>query len=264
MLSPAQLQARENKLTASRVACLMTGDTDKIMNLWRELVGDPDFIEEDLSDVWPVQLGSVTEHLNLDWFERKHGPVTRRGDVVAMSAPQDWAACTLDGWSSLHWCPVETKHTGGREGLDVLIGRYQPQMHWQMIVTGAERCALSVIMGANEPIVEFIERDADYTRELWHRAEKFMDCVRSLTPPVAMAPVSAPVNAVKTYDMTGNNKWASDAVTWITTRRAAKDFAGAEKALKSLVPADAVKCHGHGITINRNKAGSLSIRELEG
>jgi len=98
MLSPDQARQRVGRLTASRVACLMTGDADKIMNLWREMVGDPDFVPDDLSDVWAVQLGSHTESLNLDWFEKKTGKkVTRRGDVV-VHPKFEWAACTLDGW----------------------------------------------------------------------------------------------------------------------------------------------------------------------
>ena len=60
-LTQAQLAARDGKLTASRVACLMTGDAERIYALWLEMVGDPSFEPEDLSDVWPVQLGSVTE-----------------------------------------------------------------------------------------------------------------------------------------------------------------------------------------------------------
>jgi predicted phage-related endonuclease len=98
MLNAAQMKARDGKLTASRVACLMTGDNDKILNLWRELVGDPAYVEEDLSNVWAVQLGTATEELNLDWFERRTGKkVTRRGEVV-IHPECDWAACTLDGW----------------------------------------------------------------------------------------------------------------------------------------------------------------------
>lgn len=259
MLSPTQLAARDGKLTASRVAALMTGDETDIMTLWREMIGDPDFVPEDLSGVWPVQLGSHTESLNLDWFERKHGPISRRGDVVVHG--DGWAACTLDGWSDLHGCPVECKHVGGREPLETIIARYQPQMHWQMLVTSADRCALSVIMGANEPIIEFIPLDGDYARELWRRAIAFMQCVWALTPPVAEQPVVAPVKPEKAYDFALNNHWCSEAVTFLTTRAAAKDFAAAEKALKSLVPADAIRVHGGGIEAKRDRAGRLSIRE---
>lgn len=259
MLSPTQLQQREGKLTASRIACLMTGDQDKIMNLWREMVGDPDFVPEDLSGVWAVQLGSCTEAVNLDWFERKHGPVSRRGDVVVGAV--DWMAATLDGWSDVRGCPVECKHVGGREPLETIIDRYQPQMHWQMIVTGATECALSVIMGASEPTVDYIPFNPDYAKELSARAHAFMECVRTLTPPVACAPVAAPVKAEKTYDMTRDNMWGSEAAVWLEHRVAAKKCATAEKELKGLVPLDAVRCHGHGIQVTRDRAGRLSLRE---
>lgn len=261
MLNPDQIAARDGRLTASRVACLMSGDTDKIMNLWRELIGDPDFTPDDLSGVWPVQLGSATEHLNLDWFARKHGTVSRRGEVVEHSC--GWAACTLDGWSDQHGCPIEAKHVGGREPLEIVVDRYQPQLQWQMIVTGALQCALSIILAANEPIVDFIPRDDAYCAELWARAESFMECVWTLTPPVAQAPVAAPVIPAVTYDMSGNNQWASEAVTWLTTRQAKRDCDAAEKALKGFVPADAVRCHGYGIEIKRDRAGRLSIKELK-
>lgn len=261
MLSPQQIAARENKLTASRVACLMTGDSADILNLWCEMAGDPDFVPEDLSGVWPVQLGAHTESLNLDWFARKHGEVTKRGLVVT-HYQKDWAACTLDGWSEKHDCPIEVKHTGGREPLETLIERYQPQMHWQMMVTHRRKCALSVILGANEPVIEFIDLDDAYAAELMRRAEAFMECVRTLTPPVVMPPVEAPIEAKKVYDMAGSNKWAAEAVTWIKTHQFRKDNEAAEKALKGLVPADAARCHGYGIEIKRDRAGRLSIRGL--
>lgn len=263
MLSPDQLRQRDGKLTASRVACLMTGDAEKILNLWRELVGDPAFVQEDLSDIWAVQLGSHTEILNLDWYEKRTGKaLSRRGDVI-VHAERDWAAATLDGWDNDLSAPVECKHVGGFEKTAAILERYAPQAHWQMIVTGARQCVFSIIEGAREPIIEIVDRDEGYVAELWDRAEQFMECVRSLTPPVALAPVAAPVKAEKTYDMTGNNQWANDAATWALTRQAAKDNAAADKALKSLIPADAIKCFGHGITASRSKAGSISIKEIK-
>lgn len=96
MLTPTQIEARKGKLTASRIACLMTGDIAAILRLYREMIGEE--LEEDLSDVWPVQLGAATEQLNLDWHERKRRtPVTRRGEVV-VHPEYSWAACTFDGW----------------------------------------------------------------------------------------------------------------------------------------------------------------------
>jgi predicted phage-related endonuclease len=263
MLSPDQVRQRDGKLTASRVACLMTGDEAKILNLWSELVGDPAFVEEDLSDVWPVQLGAHTESLNLDWYERRTGKaLSKRGDVV-VHPECDWAAATLDGWDDLLAAPVECKHVGGFEKTTAILERYMPQATWQMIVTGARRCIFSIIEGAREPVIEIVNYDEAYADELWSRANGFMICVGTLTPPVALPAVAAPVTPEKTYDFTGNNEWGANAATWITTRAAAKDFEAATKALKSIVPADAIKCAGHGITVSRSKIGSLTIRERE-
>lgn len=263
MLSPAQVEARDGKLTASRIACLMIGDEAKIVNLWRELVGDPAFVPEDLSDVWAVQLGSWTEPFNLDWYERRTGkPLSRRGAVV-VHPHFDWAAATLDAWDDQIGAPVECKHVGGFEPTAKILERYAPQAHWQMMVTGASQCIFSIIEGAKEPIIEIVDLDPGYAAELLARAKAFMHCVETMTPPVELVPVAAPVRAEKIYDMTGQNQWASEAVTWLTTRQAAKDNAAADKAIKSLIAADAAKCFGHGITVSRSKAGSLTIRELK-
>lgn len=263
MLNPDQIRQRDGKLTASRVACLMTGDADKIMNLWRELVGDPAFVPEDLSDIWAVQLGSHTESLNLDWYEKRTGRgLAQRGDVIVHKLC-DWAAATLDGWDVALQAPVECKHVGGFEKITAILERYAPQAHWQMIVTGAQKCVFSIIEGAREPVIETMDFDPHYAAELWKRAEQFMECVWSLTPPIAFAPVAAPVKPEKIYDMTGNNEWGANAATWVMHKSAAKDFEAAAKALKAIVPADAVKCNGHGISISRSKAGALTIREKD-
>src|SRR4030095_15434829 len=124
-LSFAQIAARTGKLTASRIACLMTGEAEKIDRLYREMIGEE--VEEDLSQVWAVRLGGATEALNLEWFERKRGtPLSRVGEVI-QHPWLPWAACTIDAWSDELQCPVECKHVGGREPLGGGIGRYTTQ-----------------------------------------------------------------------------------------------------------------------------------------
>lgn len=259
-LSAEQLKARAGKLTASRVACLMTGDAEKIMRLYRELIGEE--LPEDLSGVWPVRLGEATEQLNLDWYEANGSPLSRRGEVVVH--PQyPWAAATLDAWDVTLGCPVETKHVGGREPLEVVIDRYQPQMQWQMECTGATQCAISVIMGANAPLVEYIEREAAYADEMVRRGQQFMQCIAERREPVALDAVPSPIIADATYDMSGNNSWGHASGVWIETFRAKQTNVEAEKILKSLVPPDAKKCFGHGTQITRNRAGALSLREYQ-
>jgi YqaJ-like viral recombinase domain len=257
-LTAEQLSQRDGRLTASQVGALMSGDDEKVMRLWKMHIGDPSYVDEDLSGVWPVRLGELTETLNLEWYSRKHGKISRMGEVVLCDP---WMACTLDAWDVQRGCPVECKHVGGREPLETIIARYAPQTTWQMMVTKATECALSVIMGANEPIVEFLPLNADYAAELFSRAEKFMACVESLTPPVSLPTVAAPVVAAKIYPMDDNAEWKAQAERWIQTYGAAATAKEAEAALKKMVPADAAKCTGHGVTISRNRAGSLALRE---
>lgn len=259
MLTAQQIEQRKGKLTASRVACLMTSDAVAIMRLYQEMIGEAE--PEDLSRVWPVQLGAVTEQLSLDWYAMKNGSVSRRGEVV-VHATLPWAAATLDGWDDQLNCPIEAKHVGGREPLEIIIDRYQPQMQWQMLVTDAVQCAFSVIFGANEPVVEYIDFDPTYAAEMVKRGKQFMACVAKKVPPVALDPVPAPVDASKVYDMTGSNEWGSAAADWRESRPAAERCKDAEKVLKSMVPADAKKCHGHDVQITRDRAGRLSLREI--
>jgi predicted phage-related endonuclease len=261
MLTPEQIAARKGKMTASRIAPLMTGNVDAIMRLYQEMIGELE--PEDLSEVWPVRLGETTEALNLEWFERKNNLKLAGRGVFIQSARLEWAGATLDAWCEELVCPVECKHVGGREPLEVVIDRYQPQMQWQMMVTDAEQCALSVIMGANEPIVEFIPRDNDYIGIEIDRAAQFMTFVAHRDPPIVLEPVPPPADASKIYDMTSNNYWSASAIHWLETRQAAHFNDEAAKILKSIVPEDAKKCFGHGVQITRDRAGRLSLREFK-
>lgn len=263
MLSLEQIEKRKGKLTASRVAVLMTGDSEGVLRLYKEMIGE--LPEEDLSAEWPVQLGSATERLNLDWYERKAGPVLRRGEV-AVHPKNPWAACTLDGWDGKLGCPIECKHVGGREPIEVVIDRYQPQMQWQMEVTGARQCALSVISGASEPRIEYIDCDAVYAGEMLRRGKKFMICVAAQLPPLKLPPVPAPIpiDKMREVDFSENEVWRQEAGIWLQTYQAAKSAKDAEQVLKNMIEADVRKAFGCGIRITRDKAGRLSLREEKG
>lgn len=258
-LSLEQRAARRGKMTASRVAVLMTADAEGIMRLYQEMIGE--LLEEDLSNVWAVQLGAATESLNLDWYAKKfRHAVTRRGEVWTNDV-LDWMAATLDGWDADDRHPIECKHVGGFEPLEVLVDRYQPQCQWQMLVTGALQCALSVIMGAREPIVEFIKADPDYQQEMLDRADYFMMCVALRQPPVKIAePVEPPGEPDAVIDMRGNNAWTDYAMSFMENEDAADRYEEAKKGLKGLVPENAKRCFGAGIRVTRDRAGRLHIR----
>jgi hypothetical protein len=263
LLTEAQKLAREGKLTASRVACLMTGDKAKIIQVWRELCGDPTVVEENLDDVWEVQLGSTTEQLNLDWYQRTHDRIlTRRGEVV-QHPDYSWAAATLDGFDLVLPGPVETKHVNGFEKFENVVQRYMPQTHWQMECTNTKHCALSVIQGARRPTIEIIDYDKAYADELMARALRFMEHVWNYTEPVMMDPVEVKrITRTKDYVMTGSNAWSSAAAQWLQHNSAAKLFDDAETALKSLVPDDAATCTGYGVVVTRDKANRIRVRDI--
>src|SRR5215469_15043446 len=263
-LTEKQKELRRGHFTGSECNILMAGDPYKVNDLWLMHTGDPRYVEADFSEVWPVQRGIATEELNLRWAAMRHGPISRKGEVVVGVGSLDWTAATLDGWLDQRKCPIEAKDVNGRSVLDEVISRYQPQLHWQMMVTKAKECAISVIIGGAEPVVEFVPYDRQYGRELWARAAAFWLCVRSRVPPVELpAAPPPPVQAIKEYDMAASNAWGNYATVWLRSKGEAEQHALATNELKLLVPSDAKICHGHGIVVIRNRAGALSLREAK-
>jgi len=262
-LTPEQMKLRQGKLTGSQVGTLIRGTEEQIHDLWRLVSGDPSAVEPDFSDNWPVQLGTVSEELNLRWFAKKHGPVSRQGEVVTHE--NGWAACTLDGWDVSNDIPIQCKHVIQYKEIGDVLDWYSPQHHWEMFVTRRKRIASSVIIGALEPEVNFVPYDEAYGNALYRRAEQFMQCVWNLTPPVALPPLVDPVRPedFKTVDMVGNNSWASMARDWLENKESAKKFEESKKAIKEMMAPDTGTAYGHGITAKRGKDGSVRIREGE-
>lgn len=262
MLTTEQKAARGNRLTASMCGPLMTGDREAIMRLWRQLRGEEP--EPDLDWVWPVQLGTVTETLNLLWYVhvRPKALVTRQGEVVVHS--NDLFACTLDGWGADIDGPVDAKHVSGRESIETVVERYTPQMTMQMLCTGATRSCLSIIAGAGEPVLEYIDLDRMYAMTLQQRGELFMASVRSGVPLFDMpeAGEMEPVKPIslRTVDMSRDNRWGDAGTDWLACREASVRAQRREKELKALMPPDARIAHGCGVRITRDRAGRLSLR----
>jgi hypothetical protein len=259
-LTERQQLARKGKMTASRVGAVISGDPEKIYDLWLELTGDPTFVAPDYTNVWAVQLGNATEQFHLDWVQRNLGPISQRGK--SFQHPKvPWALATLDGWVEDENYAIEAKHTGGFESMDVILERYMPQMHWTMFCTDTEEIAFSVIMGAKEPQPVVVRRHDGYTADLVKTATEFMGHVFNLTEPVANPYLKPPKPEFSgVVDMSGNNEWGTHAFEWIDCRVKHQGFEYAAKRLKALVPADAKEAFGHGIRVKRNAKGSLSIK----
>jgi predicted phage-related endonuclease len=262
-LTAEQHAKREGKITASFLPSLMAGDVTKIINEWRRIIGDPNYVPDDLSIIWAVEFGSYIEPFALDWHQKKVGPLTRRGEFV-LHPERPYFGSTLDAFRASDKTVIDCKAPGAFRKLDEVVAYYTPQMVGQRACVGADKAALLIVHGGAEPVEYPIAWEANYERELWDRVWHFQACVENLVPPAEMPAVAAPVAAVKTYDMTGNNNWGSAAATWLETKEHAQAFKSAEKTIKDAVPHDAVKCTGHHIVVSRNKAGSLSIKEAKG
>lgn len=269
-LSAEQLKLREGRLGASEVGPIMRGEADRILQLWRIKIGEE--LPPDLSNNWPVALGTHTESLSLDWHERRDGAdVTRRGEVVLH--PTEPFAATLDGVSSdlREWDeikqglppiagPCDAKHVGGREPLEVTVARYWPQMAMQMWLTGYRRAGLHIIRGADEPRMCFLDHDDAYCTELLMRCRQFMAHVAARTPPVALPAVPVPPERMRTVDMSASNAWCARAADAIACKQARDTYVDAERELKAMVAADVKRAHGGGVQITRDKRGYMSLR----
>lgn len=258
MLTAEQITERKKGIGASDARRIIDGDW---WSLWNEKTGRTE--SEDLSGVWPVQLGSCTENLNLDWYERKTGRVLTRRQEHIVSAEYPMLRCTLDGFDPAIPAVVEAKHVNGFSKMPDVIERYMPQVMHQMVVAETPHAFLSVIVGANEPAVIEIEYDEFWTMTYIDRAKEFWSYVESgKEPPGAPQALSAPipVETMRVVDMKGSNEWASAAGEWLESRVPAKKFEASVKAIKALVEADVREAFGYGIVATRDKRG-VSIKE---
>lgn len=260
MLTAAQHANRDGKIGASFLPILMAGDEAKIINEWRRLIGDPAYEPLDFSGNWAVSLGSFLEPFVLDWHERKTGKKIIGRQEWSSHPTRPYVGCHIDGFCD--GAVIDCKVVGHHRRIDEVIAHYTPQMVAQKACTDADRAVLLIVHGGAEPVEHEVYWDDAYSKALWERVDGFWACVESLTPPFALPAVVAPMKAEKIVDFAGSNSWAADAAVWLSTKQAASDNKDAEKALKAAVPADAARCFGYGVAISRNKAGSLSLREV--
>lgn len=261
MLTEEQRLRRYGKIGASFVPALMAGDSQRIGEEWMRLVDHPDYKEPDFSDDWLVQLGSYAEDFTLNWHARKTGqPLVHRGQW--MDHPDlAYIGCTLDAYRAVDRMVLDCKWRIGFQPVDEARAYYCGQLVVQKACVKAHKAGLLIVHGGAEPREYEAEWSDDYERQVWERVAWFWGRVETLQAPCEIPGIKAPVPAIKEYDMAGNNEWGALADNWLTNKGAYECFNRAAKGLKEMVPADAARAFGHGITASRNKAGSLSIKE---
>jgi hypothetical protein len=265
MLTAEQQRARAFRTTASQAPIIMSGDTDKILRLWQERIGEAE--PEDLSDSWPVQLGSYLESFVLDWHERKTGmELTDRGTFYVHPEYSDIGA-TLDCYRPIDDTVIDAKVCSHWQPLDDITAYYCPQIIVQMRCRAAAHGALLVVHGGSPPQEIPIIPNADYENILWQRLLAFELCVRTLTPPSPIAPI-VPPEQWRTIDLATADPWpnwanelTSNLERWRDLKPLANEFQEIVDNIKSLLPGDVGRLDYGGMTIRRNRRGALTIKE---
>jgi len=253
---------RSEGMGSSDAKRIMDGDWHA---LYMEKVGltEPD----DLSDVFRVQLGILTEAFHVQWQARKHGVAITTPEVRYYHPTLPTMFAHFDGWITEHDTFVEAKHTRSGASLREKAIYYMPQLQHGMAVADRKHCYFSIIAGNDEPEWAVVERNEEYVGKLIDMEQAFWWHVESRVPP-EISPTgrqaeakrlanTIKVDGLRGYDMTSNNQWAMLACDLIAYREAATLFDAARKQIKDLVPADAAECSGHGLVIKRAKNGSL-------
>lgn len=257
-LTPEQRAARNSAIGGSDASRIMSGDW---FALWSEKTGRTP--PEDLSGNFAVQMGSITEPLNLAWYERKTGHELTRVGEVATHPEHAFLRCTLDGFDAAVPAVVQAKHVNAFSKLPDIVARYTPQVTHEMLCCGVGRAVLSVIIGTNEPALETVDLDEFYAAQYLDQAKAFWRHVVENRPPsqgAAVAPPPPP-EVYRDVDMTGNNRFALLAGDWLASKGPAATFDAATKGLKAMIEPDVGAASGYGVVVKRDKRG-LAIKEM--
>lgn len=269
-LTEAQRAARAGKITASFLPNLMAGDAPAIYRKWLELIGDPDWQPEDMSNNWPAYHGSIMEPHVIDWHERLHGhALTRRGEVVNHPT-RPYVAATLDAFRAFDQCVIDCKCPGAWMRLDDIIAHYTPQMIVQRACVGCAHAALLISHGGATPAEFAITIDPDYETTVWQRLEQFWQCVQELREPVELPPAPPPP-PWRTVDLAqadpANANWApamaAHMLTWDATHDQAAINAAAREEIKALLPDDVGRVRLHNILITRARNRAVHIKRMK-
>ena len=128
---------------------IMGEDEAALLRLWKEKRGEIE--PEDLSGKLLVQLGTVTEQLNRQWYEKNTGQAVTDVQRQVFHGVHRWMAATLDGRVEATGAVFEAKFilpwNFSEEGA---AEKHMPQLQHNMWVTASERqCCPSSPAAAN-------------------------------------------------------------------------------------------------------------------
>ncbi len=255
---------RRTFIGGSDARTIMGDDEGRLLRLWREKRGELE--SEDLSANLIVQLGTITEDLNRNWYERNTGFTVKDVQRRLRHPVVKWMGATLDGMVEPSGAVFEAKFmlpwTFTEEAA---AEKHMAQLQHNMWVANAKSAVLSIITGGGKWVEMTVYADPLYQHLLLTAERKFWRCVQSGDPPrlFGIEPSRPRLEAVRVVDMTASNSWAEFAGIYRRTRPAYQEHEAAKADLKKLVPEDAKEATGHGLRAKRSKSGALSFDLIE-
>jgi len=161
---------------------------DTWLDLYDLKVGNTE--PEDLSDVLPVRIGTITEDLNREWF-------TKEMDLRVTQETQIWynkyIYGNLDGLvvagmegEDVPIAVFEAKHSG--QFMDTpkqhinLIDRYYPQLQHYMMCAKLKKAYLSIFFGNKSHKIFTIDEDSKFQKLLLKAYKVFWKAVQDKKP----------------------------------------------------------------------------------
>ncbi|MGH7105659.1 MAG: YqaJ viral recombinase family protein [Acetobacteraceae bacterium] len=255
---------RRQFIGGSDARTIMGDDEAALLRLWREKRGEAE--PEDLSRNLVVQLGTVTEEFNRQWFTAMTGHAVTEVQRRVFHPVHRWMAATLDGKVEGTGAVFEAKFMlPWSFSEEAAADKHMAQLQHSMWVTASRIAVLSIITGGGKWVEITIPADPLYQHLLLTAERKFWRCVQSGEPPrlFGVEPPRPRLEAVCVVDMSVSNSWAEFAAIFRRTRSAYEAHEAAKSDLKKLVPEDAKEAVGHGLRAKRSKSGAISFDLLE-
>jgi predicted phage-related endonuclease len=229
---------RRSFIGGSDARIVMGDDETKLIRLWREKRGEVE--PEDLSQDLIVQLGSITEELNRNWYERSTGNRVEDVQRRVWHPIHKWMGATLDGRIQQSGAVFEAKFMlPWNFSEEAAAEKHMAQLQHNMWVTNARSAVLSIITGGGKWVEIKINGDPLYQHLLLTAEKKFWRCVQTGEQPrlFGVDPPKPRLEAVRVVDMGSSNSWADFAATYRRTKaaqvehEAAKLYASDERRL---------------------------------
>ena len=241
-----------------------------LVQLWK--VKTKRDMEEDLSNVFRVQLGVHTESFHIDWLEK-----TEFAGKEVTRPKQTWSREVRDVPLYAHFdamvdnIVLECKHSNARATVEHKARYYAPQLHHYMRILEQKWCYLSVILGNDDPKVVRVDWNQEFYDRLFAKMKRFWLFVKNdKQPPYDSSKTYSDdqleqevlIDGMKDYLEYDNELYRSLDGMMNQYQGAVTSFEETKKKMKLLVPKDAKRCEfpNSNYVITRNKKGTLVVK----